>query len=114
MSTKKQKAKAKRVPTIARGKRAKAAVFRGTKTKTSGGLTKDKLKKNRRGRIVSKAASAAGAKRYENIRAWNEAFMKARTALGCKGFVLCKKGSALYAKTKAIYVKCVPKIAKGK
>merc|ERR1719362_1516445 len=41
---------------------ARAVVFRGSKEKTGGGMTKDKLVKNRNGRIVSKAASARAKK----------------------------------------------------
>merc|ERR1712032_220412 len=44
---------------VAKGKRAKSSVFRGTKAKTSGGLTKDMLMKNKKGKVVSKKASAA-------------------------------------------------------
>ena len=101
-----KKRKAKRVSKIAKGKRAKASVFgKGPKTKTSGGLTKEQLKKNKRGRIVSKKASAAGSKRYKNISGWVAAVAKARKALGCKGFVAIKKGSALYNKAKGFYKK---------
>merc|ERR1711988_1842126 len=52
---------------IAKGKRAKSSVFRGTKSKSSGGLTKDKLIKNKRGKVVSKAASAAARKRSSHF-----------------------------------------------
>jgi hypothetical protein len=55
------------------GKRAKASVFRGTKAKTTGGLTKDKLTKSKSGRVVSKAASAAGKKNYKRISGWTKA-----------------------------------------
>merc|ERR1719159_865338 len=47
---------------VAKGKRAKSSVWRGTKVKTSGGLTKDKLMMNKSGKVVSKAASAAAKK----------------------------------------------------
>merc|ERR1712241_373303 len=67
--------KAKRVSIIAKGKRAKAAVFRGSKVKTSGGMTKDKLTKNKFGKIVSKAASARGKRNFANsgFKAWVDA-----------------------------------------
>merc|ERR1719275_589230 len=55
--------KAMKVSMIARGKMARAVVFRGSKEKTGGGMTKDKLVKNRNGRIVSKAASARAKKK---------------------------------------------------
>ena len=107
-----KKRKAKRVSTIARGKRKRAAVFgKGPKTKTSGGLTKADLMKNKNGRIVSKKASAAGKKRYKNISGWTAAVAKARKALGCKGFVAIKKGSALYNKARGFYGKGSPKKA---
>merc|ERR1712032_510045 len=67
--------KKKVVSKIARGKRAKAVVFRGSKEKTSGGLTKSLLFKNKGGKIVSKKASQSSAKRYRNskIAAWGNA-----------------------------------------
>ena len=40
----------------------RAKVFHGTLEKTSGGLTKNDLKKNEYGKIVSKKASAAAKK----------------------------------------------------
>merc|ERR1719471_871764 len=56
----------KRKSVIATGKRAKSSVFRGFKVKTSGGLTKDKLVKNRSGKIVSKARSAHAKKMFSS------------------------------------------------
>merc|ERR1711920_1075197 len=49
--------KAKKVSKIAKGKHAGASVFSGRKEKTLSGMTKDKLTKNKSGRIVSKKAS---------------------------------------------------------
>merc|ERR1712054_678900 len=43
---------------IAKGKFSKVVVFRGSKAKTSGGLTQGDLVKNSRGKIVSKKSSA--------------------------------------------------------
>ena len=40
---------------------------------------------------------------------WLAACAKARKALGCKGFVAIKKGSALYNKAKGFYGKGSPK-----
>merc|ERR1712113_904489 len=93
---------------IAKGKRAKSSVFRGTKTKTSGGLTKDKLTRNKAGKVVSKAASAAAKKKYaKGIGLWNKAVMTARKELGIKGFQAVggksAQGKALYAKAKSLY-----------
>merc|ERR1719402_1886376 len=92
---------------IAKGKRAKSSVFRGTKAKTSGGLTKDKLMKNKRGKVVSKAASAAAKKRSSHLQAWGKAVATARKQLGLKGFIAVggksPEGKALHAKAKAHY-----------
>merc|ERR1712048_1478706 len=96
---------------IAKGKRAKSSVFRGTKVKTSGGLTKAGLKKNKRGKVVSVKASNATkrGKGYKKILAWSAAFKAARKALGIKGFTPCggktAQGRALLAKTKSLYRK---------
>merc|ERR1712187_904847 len=103
--------KAKRVSVIAKGKRAKAAVFSGRKEKTTSGLTKSKLMKNSRGKIVSKARSALGKSRYaKGLGMWIAAVMGARKALGVsKGFVAINgktaEGKAIYAKAKALYNK---------
>merc|ERR1712224_556756 len=96
---------------IAKGKRAKSSVFKGTKAKTSGGLAKGDLKKNKAGKIVSKKASdrAKKSKGYKKIMAWGTAFKAARKALGIKGFCPCggktAQGKALLAKTRSFYKK---------
>ena len=95
--------KKKAVSKIARGSHAKAVVFRGTKEKTVGGMTKSDLIKNKAGRIVSKKQSAAGKKAYANIKGWTVAVQKARKALGVKGFVAVKKGTPLYKKAKELF-----------
>merc|ERR1719277_352909 len=98
--------KAKRVSKIAKGRLAKALVLRGTKEKTSGGLTKDALIRNKRGKIVSKRASAAGKRSFKNVEAWLESVMAARKALHMQGFVAINgksvQGKALYVKSKAL------------
>merc|ERR1719221_1789113 len=58
------KKKAMKVSKIAKGKRAKSSVFRGSKEKTVGGLTKANLVKNKGGRVVSKKASQASKKAW--------------------------------------------------
>merc|ERR1712176_352411 len=58
--------KAMKVSKIAKGKLARAVVFRGGKEKTSGGMTKDQLVKSKTGKIVSKKASAR-AKRAQSV-----------------------------------------------
>merc|ERR1711948_144731 len=100
--------KTKRVSVIAKGARARAAVFAGRKQKTWGGLTKDKLMKNKAGKIVSKKRSAASKRRYTNgLGRWTKAVAAARKALGVTGFVAVNgktaQGKAIYAKAKAIY-----------
>merc|ERR1712122_262281 len=100
--------KAKRVSIIAKGKMARAVVFRGSKVKTSGGMTKDKLTKNKSGKIVSKAASARAKRNFANsgLKAWADAVKAARKALNLTGFVAIggksATGKALYAKAKAL------------
>merc|ERR1711943_139948 len=94
--------KKKAVSKIAKGCFAKVVVFRGSKAKTSGGLTSSDLIKNSRGKIVSKKASQRAKKNYY-IKGWITAVQKARKALGLKGFVAIKKGSALYKKAKELY-----------
>merc|ERR1719203_2133305 len=93
--------KAKRASKV--GKRA--AVLRGSKEKTAGGLKKSDLMKNKAGKVVSKKSSAAGKKAYGAIKGWIAAVQKARKQLGVKGFVAIKKGSAVYNAAKALYKK---------
>merc|ERR1712085_109355 len=94
-------------PVIAKGKRAKSSVFRGSKAKTSGGLKKSDLKKNNRGKVVSVKASNAARKKKgaKVIAAWGGAVVKARKALGIKGFVpvggKTSAGKALLAKVRS-------------
>merc|ERR1711907_35486 len=94
--------KKKAVSKIAKGKMAKAVVFRGTKEKTVGGMTKSDLIKNKYGKIVSKKKSQL-AKKNNFIKGWTTAVSKARKALGIKGFVAIKKGTPLYKKAKELY-----------
>merc|ERR1712231_9572 len=79
---------------------SKRHVFAGKAAKSKGGLTKDKLAKNKSGRIVSKALSARAKK-----HPWIVACNAARKALNIKGFSVIKKGSPLYIKAKALYKK---------
>merc|ERR1712070_72298 len=99
--------KGKRVSKVASGRFAKALVFRGTKVKTVGGLTKDKLMRNKRGKLVSKKSSTSGKRAYKNIKDWVSSAVAARKALHVTGFVAMNgkshQGKALYAKTKALY-----------
>merc|ERR1712110_501835 len=99
--------KTMRVSKIAKGSHARAVVFAGGKEKTVGGLTKQMLVKNKRGKIVSKKARAAGLRNKAVISKWSRAFSQAKKALGLTGFLPCggktAVGKALYAKTKSIY-----------
>ena len=88
---------------VAKGKLAKLVVFRGTKTKTTGGLKKTDLIKNKSGRIVSRKKSAFGKKAYARIRGWTAAVIKARKVLNVRGFVAVKRGTPLYNKAKEFY-----------
>merc|ERR1712107_936850 len=55
--------KAMKTKVVATGSLAKFLVFRGSRTRTSGGLKKTDLKKNKSGKIVSAKMSAAGKKK---------------------------------------------------
>merc|ERR1711959_98583 len=100
----------KRVSKIAKGRFAKAVVFRGNKTRTTGGLQKSDIMKNSRGKLVSKKKSAVAKRLYgSTIRGWIQAVGKARKALNVKGFVAINgkspQGKALYAKAKSFWSK---------
>merc|ERR1719265_1173365 len=90
--------KKKTVSKIAKGKFSKVLVLRGSKAKTSGGLTAKDLIKNKHGRVVSKKQSAQGKK-----SPWIQAVQKARKALKITGFTAIKKGTPLYAKAKEFF-----------
>ncbi|CAE7194480.1 unnamed protein product, partial [Symbiodinium necroappetens] len=100
--------KKKAVSKIAMGKRAKSVVFRGSKEKTSGGLAKSQLMKNKRGKVVSKKMHAKGKTIQKFVQRWLDSVMTARKELGIKGFCAVggksAQGKALYAKAKALYV----------
>ena len=95
--------KAKRVSVIAKGKRAKALVFRGDKEKTCKGLKKIDLMKNKKGKIVTKKMHAKGLAAYENVKDWIEAVQIARKVLGIKGFRAVKRDTPLYLQAKIEY-----------
>merc|ERR1711962_536786 len=103
------KKKAKRVSIVARGRGAKGRVFSGKKVKTSGGLKKSSLMRNKHGRVVSKKAHAQGKKNYKNVQKFANAVKAARKALGVKGFVpiggKTAKGQALLKKARSLYKK---------
>ena len=72
----------------------------------TGGLKKQDLTMNKRGKVVSKKMHAHGKKAFSYIKAWHVAVNKARQALGVNGFLAIggkrPEGKALYAKAKAI------------
>merc|ERR1712039_746635 len=107
MKSTKKKAMKKVASKIAKGVRARAAVFAGGKEKTRSGLTKAMLTKSKTGKLVSKKAQAVGKKAFKYIAKWNKAVSDAKKALGVTGFVAIggktATGKAVYAKAKALY-----------
>jgi hypothetical protein len=85
-----------------RGK--KWQVYKGTRAKSIGGLTKGDLTKNKQGKVVSKKKHALGKKSK-----WIQAVGAARRQLGIKGFQACggktAKGQALLKKARSLYKK---------
>jgi len=98
----------KKVSTIAKGKRARAAVFAGKKTKTKTGLKKSDLMKNKEGKTVTKKQSALGKRNFKNVAKWISACKQARDELGITGFAAVKKGTPLYEKAKELYPEAKP------
>merc|ERR1712093_226189 len=95
--------KKKKTPTVGK----KWQVWKGTRAKTAGGLTKKDLCKSKSGKIVSKKQSALAKKRMKKggIGKWLKAVLKARKKLKLKGFVACKKGTKYYKTAKKFYKK---------
>ena len=84
-------------------------VFLGTKERTSGGLKKSDLTKNRDGKVVSKKASDRAKKTGKHIAKFGKAVAQARKSLGIKGFVpvggKTARGQALLKKARSLYKK---------
>mmetsp|Transcript_30856 Transcript_30856/g.46550 ORF Transcript_30856/g.46550 Transcript_30856/m.46550 type:complete len:160 (+) Transcript_30856:2-481(+) len=99
--------KKKKLSIIARGRLAKSQVLKGRKVKTVGGLKKEALMKNKRGKVVSKRQNVHGNHAYKNVRGWVDSVMSARRSLGLEGFVAINgknaQGKALYVKAKALW-----------
>merc|ERR1712071_441843 len=95
-----------KISKIAKGRFARAMVFRGAKEKTVGGLTQASLMKNKRGKIVSKKSSANGKRLFKYLEPWVESVMEARAALHVSGFLAINgkslQGKALYVKARAL------------
>jgi len=107
---KSMKRRAMKVSIVATNKLAKLSVFRGKKVRTSGGLKKNDLIKNKNGKVVSKKASLKAKKAYANgIGKWAKATVAARKQLGIKGFCpiggKSAKGAALLKKVRSLYRK---------
>lgn len=84
---------------VATGSRAR--VFHGTAAHTSGGLTKTDLKRNKWGRVVSHAKSAAAKRKPSKaFKAWHDSVVAVRGKFG-----IVHKGTAEYKKVRAIYNK---------
>merc|ERR1711957_404620 len=96
-----------KVSTIAKGKLAKVAVFKGTKVKTSTGLNKASLTKSKTGKIVSKKRPDLSKRRFAQspLKKWCDAVKVARKELKITGFCpvggKSAQGKALYAKVKS-------------
>merc|ERR1711972_487639 len=88
---------------IARGRYRFAMVVKGTRSRTSGGLRKVDIMKNKVGRLVSKKRSLHGRKQYGNISLWIESTTAARRELGISGWFNVKRGTALYARAKELH-----------
>lgn len=92
--------KAAKIRTVGR----KGQVFRGTCIRTSGGLKREDLIRNKRGVIVSKRKSELGKK-----NAWMKAVAAARKDLGVENFVKIKKDTAFYTTIYLNYAKLTGK-----
>merc|ERR1740131_437120 len=105
------KKKAKKVSKIARGRGAKARVFSGQKEKTTSGLKKTDLTRNKQGKVVSKKSSIRAKKTYQKngLAKWTKACQQARKAMGIKGFQAIggktAKGQALLKKARSFFKK---------
>lgn len=87
-------------------KMAKAVIFRGGDAGGQCRLKKDDLVKNSQGKIVSRRASEAAKKRFnDGVGKWTAAVHKAREELGVTGFQVVKKGTPLYERAQEIYIK---------
>lgn len=75
---------------------SRASVMHNNASETETGMTKNKLKYNKSGEIVSKAKHAAGKK-----SPWSQAVKRAYKELGLTGFVPAAKGTPLYKLAKS-------------
>mmetsp|Transcript_8926 Transcript_8926/g.21779 ORF Transcript_8926/g.21779 Transcript_8926/m.21779 type:complete len:367 (-) Transcript_8926:294-1394(-) len=84
-------------------------VYQGRRLRTTGGLTKEGLKRNKRGKIVSRKAAAATMRKPQTktVLNWAGCLKAARQLLGLVGFVPCggktEAGQRLYRETRRLY-----------
>merc|ERR1719410_3031347 len=81
-------------------------VWNGTSKFTKGGLTKDDLMLNARGKVVSKKMFKQGQRLMKKNGGWTAAVMKARKELNITGFCKINRGPggiALYKRAKELY-----------
>merc|ERR1719162_1867088 len=96
---------------VAAGKMAKSLVLKGSRERTSGGLKKANIIKNKDGKAVSKAMSTRSKASFKGsaLEGWMKACQAAKKAMGITGFAVVggstAQGKALYAKVKALYTK---------
>merc|ERR1711976_1110069 len=90
------------------GQKCQVCCLQGRQGEDCYWMTKDKLIKNKNGRIVSKAQSTRAKRNWANsgLKKWADAVKAARKALNLTGFVAIggksATGKALYAKAKAL------------
>ena len=98
---KKRKARKKKPSKVGK----KWQVWKGTRERTAGGLTKKDLRKSKSGKIVSRKQSLAARRRFRKggISGWLRAVTAARKSLKLKGFVACKKGTKFYRTARRNY-----------
>jgi len=96
--------------TVATGKKAKAAVWKGHKLRTKKGMRKDNLRKSTSsGKIVSKRVSENSKQQYlaNGLDKFNRATMAARTLMNIQGFCpvggKTERGQALLKKAREIF-----------
>jgi hypothetical protein len=80
-------------------------VWNGTAKYTKGGLMKQDLCVNKRGKVLSKKRALSARRAFENILPWLKAVKRARKELGLEGFVPCKRGTKYYQLAKKYYKK---------
>jgi hypothetical protein len=78
-------------------------VYNGTAKHTPGGLQSEDLKKNKEGKLVSKAASDAGKKNFKHISQWHALVMKVYNQNKAKGEKGADALSKAMKQAKALY-----------